>query len=80
MSSVDFRAIVTHLLNRGLDCGQIRAELEVSYGPSAPAYLTITRWKRDLKFYGECADRRRYSGRPSTLVADGSVDLVIIHV
>ena len=76
MEKFFYRSIIKHFFKKGFTTKQIKEELDLVHGDSAPCFATVHNWVRRFKAGQESLEDDPDVGRPKTAVTDESINLV----
>ena len=76
MDKLEYRAVIKHFFKKGFTTKQIKEELDLVHGDSAPCFATVHNWVRRFKAGQESLEDDPDVGRPKTAVTDESINLV----
>ncbi|XP_020296620.1 putative uncharacterized protein FLJ37770 [Pseudomyrmex gracilis] len=73
MEKIEYRAVIKYLFLKGNTPTQIKNELDVVYGDSAPSFTTVKFWAAEFKRGRTSLVDDERSGRPKTAITDDNI-------
>jgi len=73
MEKIEYRAVIKYLFLKGNTPTQIKNELDVVYGDSAPSFTTVKFWAAEFKRGRTSLIDDERSGRPKTATSDDNI-------
>ena len=76
MEKFEYRAVIKYLIKKNFTPKQIKQELDLVYGDSAPCFKTVLNWADRFKAGQESIEDDPNIGRPNTALTEENVELV----